>query len=51
LAREAATRSSDALLHRRHSLLEGARAAIARNGAPRLQLERMLIELFTEAAR
>lgn len=51
LAREAAARSSDALLHRRHSLLEGARAAIARNGAPRLQLERMLIELFTEAAR
>jgi DNA polymerase-3 subunit delta' len=51
LALEVASRTSEALLHRRHALLEGARAAITRNGAPRLQLERMLIELFTEAAR
>ncbi|MFP2908824.1 DNA polymerase III subunit delta' [Pyxidicoccus sp. 3LFB2] len=51
LALEAAARTSEAQLHRRHSLLEGTRAAIARNGAPRLQLERMLIELFTEVAR
>jgi DNA polymerase-3 subunit delta' len=51
LALEAAARTSEALLHRRHALLEATRAAIARNGAPRLQLERMLIELFTEAAR
>lgn len=51
LAVEVASRISDAWLHRRHSLLEAARAAVARNGAPRLQLERMLIDLFTEAAR
>jgi DNA polymerase-3 subunit delta' len=51
LAREVAARTSEAALHRRHALLEGARAAIARNGAPRLQLERLLIELFTEASR
>ncbi|MCP3161444.1 DNA polymerase III subunit delta' [Myxococcus qinghaiensis] len=51
LAVEVASRISDAWLHRRHSLLESARAAVARNGAPRLQLERMLIDLFTETAR
>jgi DNA polymerase-3 subunit delta' len=51
LAREVAARTSEAALHRRHALLEGTRAAIARNGAPRLQLERLLIELFTEASR
>lgn len=51
LAVDVASRISDAWLHRRHSLLEAARAAVARNGAPRLQLERMLIDLFTETAR
>ncbi|NTX13509.1 DNA polymerase III subunit delta' [Myxococcus sp. CA056] len=51
LAEEVASRISDAGLHRRHALLEVARAAVARNGAPRLQLERMLIDLFTETAR
>lgn len=51
LAQEVASRTSETQLHRRHALLEGARAAIARNGAPRLQLERMLIDLFTEASR
>lgn len=51
LALDVGSRLSDAWLHRRHSLLEAARAAVARNGAPRLQLERMLIDLFTETAR
>ncbi|NVJ22573.1 DNA polymerase III subunit delta' [Myxococcus sp. AM011] len=51
LAVDVASRISDAWLHRRHSLLEAARAAVARNGAPRLQLERMLIDLFTETVR
>lgn len=51
LAVDVASRISDAWLHRRHSLLEAARAAVARNGAPRLQLERMLIDLFTETSR
>ncbi|MBZ4333808.1 DNA polymerase III subunit delta' [Corallococcus interemptor] len=49
LAQEAAKRTSEAALHRRHSLLESARTAIgSRNGAPRLQLERLLIELCVE---
>ncbi|WP_408890787.1 DNA polymerase III subunit delta' [Myxococcus faecalis] len=51
LAVEVGARLSDAWLHRRHALLDGARAAVARNGAPRLQLERMLIDLFTETSR
>ncbi|NVJ14839.1 DNA polymerase III subunit delta' [Myxococcus sp. AM010] len=51
LARQVAGRTSDILLHRRHSLMEAARAGIARNGAPRLQMERMLIDLFTETSR
>ncbi|MBU8899952.1 DNA polymerase III subunit delta' [Corallococcus sp. M34] len=50
LAREVAARTSETALHRRHALLESARTAIVtRNGSPRLQLERMLIELFLEA--
>ncbi|MCE9667025.1 DNA polymerase III subunit delta' [Myxococcus stipitatus] len=51
LAVEVAGRTSEVMLHRRHGLLEAARAAVARNGAPRLQLERMLIELFAEGGR
>ena len=47
LAREVAERTPEVLLHRRHALLEKARVTIVeRNGAPRLQLERMLIELL-----
>jgi DNA polymerase-3 subunit delta' len=50
LAREVAARTSEAALHQRHALLERARAAISqRNGSPRLQLERLLIELMREA--
>lgn len=46
LARSAAKKVSDAELQRRHRLLDEAREAIAhRNGQPRLQLERMLIEM------
>ncbi|TSC31768.1 DNA polymerase III subunit delta' [Corallococcus sp. Z5C101001] len=49
LAEEAAGRMSEAALHRRHALLESARTAIGtRNGAPRLQLERLFIELCVE---
>jgi DNA polymerase III subunit delta' len=46
LAREVAARTSEAELQRRHSLLNRTRVTIVdRNGAPRLQLERLLIEL------
>ena len=46
LAREAAARTSPEVLHRRHTLIDEARHAIgARNGSPRLQLERMLVEM------
>lgn len=49
LAAEVASRTSEAALHRRNALLEAARVAIGtRNGAPRLQLERLLIELCVE---
>ncbi|CAM3391124.1 DNA polymerase III subunit delta' [Corallococcus sp. ZKHCc1 1396] len=49
LAAEVAARTSEAALHRRNALLESARVAIGtRNGAPRLQLERLLIELCVE---
>lgn len=48
LAQDAAARVSPAGLQRRAVLLEEARNAISqRNGAVRLQLERMLIEMFT----
>jgi DNA polymerase-3 subunit delta' len=47
LAREVAARQHESALHRRHALLGKAKALISeRNGAPRLQLERMLIELM-----
>jgi DNA polymerase III subunit delta' len=47
LAREVAARTHEATLHRRHALLEKTKTIIVeRNGAPRLQLERMLIELL-----
>jgi len=47
LAREVAERTHEAMLHRRHYLMEKAKGIIVeRNGAPRLQLERMLIELL-----
>ncbi len=47
LAEAAAARTSAATIHRRAALLDEARNAIsARNGAVRLQLERMLIEML-----
>ena len=47
LAREVAARVHESALHRRYALLGKAKALISeRNGAPRLQLERMLIELM-----
>ncbi len=47
LAEKAATRVSPASLHRRATVLDEARNAITqRNGAVRLQLERMLIEMM-----
>jgi DNA polymerase-3 subunit delta' len=47
LAAEAARKVSAALIQRRAMLVEEARNAISqRNGAPRLQLERMFIEMF-----
>jgi DNA polymerase-3 subunit delta' len=51
LARETAARLSEAELHRRGSLIDRAQAAIARNGSPRLQLERMLLELLMREVR
>jgi DNA polymerase-3 subunit delta' len=50
LAEAAAARVSPGLIHRRAALLDEARNAIsARNGAVRLQLERMLIEMLSSA--
>jgi DNA polymerase III subunit delta' len=47
LAHEVAARQHEGTLHRRHALMDKARATIVeRNGSPRLQLERMLIELL-----
>ncbi|MCY1076798.1 DNA polymerase III subunit delta' [Archangium lansingense] len=47
LAQEVAARTHEAVLHRRHALLEKTKTTIVeRNAAPRLQLERMLIELL-----
>ncbi|QRK07818.1 DNA polymerase III subunit delta' [Archangium violaceum] len=47
LALEVAERTHETVLHRRHALLEKTKATIVeRNAAPRLQLERMLIELL-----
>jgi DNA polymerase-3 subunit delta' len=47
LAHEVAARTHETVLHRRHALLEKTKATILeRNAAPRLQLERMLIELL-----
>ena len=50
LAGKVAPKYSEAALHRRHALIERAANAIAeRNGSPRLQLERMLIEMSRTA--
>jgi DNA polymerase-3 subunit delta' len=50
LAQEVAARTHESALHKRHALMERALAAISqRNGSPRLQLERMLIEMMREA--
>ncbi|OJT20408.1 DNA polymerase III subunit delta' [Archangium sp. Cb G35] len=47
LAQEVAARTHETVLHRRHALLEKTKATIVeRNASPRLQLERMLIELL-----
>ncbi|MDY7224986.1 DNA polymerase III subunit delta' [Hyalangium rubrum] len=52
LAHEASVRTHEAELHRRHSLIERAQGAIGqRNGSPRLQLERMLLEMFMREVR
>ncbi len=51
LARETAARTPEPELHRRTWLIERALAAIARNGSPRLQLERMLLELLMREVR
>jgi DNA polymerase-3 subunit delta' len=51
LARQTAARVSEPELHRRGWLIERAQAAIARNGSPRLQLERMLLELLMREVR
>jgi DNA polymerase III subunit delta' len=51
LASEVAARTHETELHRRHALVERAQAAIHRNGAPRLQLERMLLEMLMREVR
>ncbi|WP_224245051.1 DNA polymerase III subunit delta' [Hyalangium gracile] len=51
LARETAARVSEPELHRRAWLIERAQAGIGRNGSPRLQLERMLLELLMREVR
>jgi DNA polymerase-3 subunit delta' len=52
LAREASKRTHEAELHRRLQLIERARAAISgRNGSPRLQMERMLLEMLMREVR
>jgi DNA polymerase-3 subunit delta' len=51
LAREAAARTHEAELHRRHFLIERAQGALQRNGSPRLQLERMLLEMLMREVR
>lgn len=51
LARETAARTSEPELHRRTWLIERAQGAIARNGSPRLQLERMLLEMLMREVR
>lgn len=51
LALQTAARVSESELHRRGWLIERAQAAIARNGSPRLQLERMLLELLMREVR
>lgn len=51
LALQTAARVSESELHRRGGLIERAQAAIARNGSPRLQLERMLLELLMREVR
>ncbi len=52
LAREAAARTHESELHRRHQLIERAQGAIGqRNGSPRLQLERMLLEMLMREVR
>jgi DNA polymerase-3 subunit delta' len=51
LARETSARTSESELHRRAHLIERALGGIARNGSPRLQLERMLLELLMREVR
>jgi DNA polymerase-3 subunit delta' len=52
LAREAAARIHESEVHRRHQLIERAQAAIGqRNGSPRLQMERMLLEMLMREVR
>ncbi|MBN1206032.1 MAG: DNA polymerase III subunit delta' [Myxococcaceae bacterium] len=51
LARETAARTPEAELHRRSALIDRAQAALQRNGSPRLQLERMLLELLMREVR
>jgi DNA polymerase-3 subunit delta' len=51
LARETSARTSESELHRRAHLIDRALGGIARNGSPRLQLERMLLELLMREVR
>jgi DNA polymerase-3 subunit delta' len=51
LALATAARTHEAELHRRAYLIERALGAIRRNGSPRLQLERMLLELLMREVR
>lgn len=51
LAREVAARIHEGELHRRHGLIERAQGALARNGSPRLQLERMLLDMLMREVR
>jgi DNA polymerase-3 subunit delta' len=52
LARQAAARTHESELHRRLQLIERARGAISgRNGSPRLQMERMLLEMLMREVR
>jgi DNA polymerase III subunit delta' len=51
LAGQTAARVSEPELHRRGWLLDRAQAGLARNGSPRLQLERMLLELLMREVR
>jgi DNA polymerase-3 subunit delta' len=49
LAQASAARRSSAALHRRYQLIEETRTALTRNGAPRVQVEALLLRLGEDA--